>query len=139
MSLLGWTEIPAIVRELDDRAASAVMLAENLARVDLDPIAEATAYAERMEALDLTVAEVAEMAGLAYFAFVDLVNRLKVEQRDESTEAFAWKIDDLVADVKAAAAAKSRSTKALIAAMAEALEAAGVAADLVAEAKATIR
>ena len=53
--VLGWTLIPAIVRELDDRAASAIMLAENLSRVDLDPVAEAEAYASRMEALDLTV------------------------------------------------------------------------------------
>ena len=39
--VLQWDTIPAIVRDLDDEAASAIMLAENTGRADLNPIEEA--------------------------------------------------------------------------------------------------
>lgn len=61
--VLGWTEIPAIVRELDDKAASTIMLVENVNRVDLDPMAEAAAYQERIERFGMSVAEIAEATG----------------------------------------------------------------------------
>jgi ParB family transcriptional regulator, chromosome partitioning protein len=48
--VLGWTEVPAIVRDLTDAEASRIMLTENLNRVDLDPVEEARAYAERLAA-----------------------------------------------------------------------------------------
>lgn len=60
---LGWATIPAFVRDLDDAQAGAIMLAENVARVDLDPVEEANAYRARM-ATGLTVAEVAAQAGV---------------------------------------------------------------------------
>jgi ParB/RepB/Spo0J family partition protein len=41
--------IPCIVRELTDEQASSIMLIENMARKDLDPIDEAKAYKKRME------------------------------------------------------------------------------------------
>lgn len=41
---LGWSEIPAVVRELDDGAVRWLQLAENLNRDDLSPIEEARAY-----------------------------------------------------------------------------------------------
>jgi len=46
--LLGWETIPALVRELDDEAASAIMLLENIQRAELNPIEEARAYRKRM-------------------------------------------------------------------------------------------
>jgi ParB family chromosome partitioning protein len=61
--VLGWTEIPAIVRELDDKAASTIMLVENVNRVDLDPMAEAAAYQERIERFGMSAAEIAEATG----------------------------------------------------------------------------
>lgn len=65
--LLGWTSIPALVRDLDDRATSAIMLAENTARADLSPLEEAAAYAERIAAFGITPAEVATWAGVSTF------------------------------------------------------------------------
>lgn len=50
LDVLGWTEIPAIVRTLDDDTASAIMLSENTARADLNPIEEAEAYRKRLDA-----------------------------------------------------------------------------------------
>ena len=41
---LGWNEIPAIVRETDDRTLLTLAMVENLQRADLDPIEEADGY-----------------------------------------------------------------------------------------------
>lgn len=60
--VLGWDTIPVIVRELDDDSASALMLAENTARLDLDPLEEARAYRKRLDA-GASVSEVARTAG----------------------------------------------------------------------------
>lgn len=64
--ILGWTEIPAIVRtDLDDEAASAIMLAENTGRADLNPIEEAMAYEARAARFGWTDAHIAEIAGVS--------------------------------------------------------------------------
>lgn len=62
---LNWTTIPAIVVELTDEEASAIMLAENAARSDIDPIDEANAYAVRMRLYGWTVGECARRAGVS--------------------------------------------------------------------------
>jgi ParB/RepB/Spo0J family partition protein len=63
--LLGWPEIPANVVDLSDEEAAAVMLAENVARADLDPIDEAVAYQTRMDLYGWTVKDVAGRAGVS--------------------------------------------------------------------------
>lgn len=62
--ILNWATIPAIVADLTDEEASAVMLAENVARTDIDPIDEANAYAIRMRLYGWTVSECAQRAGV---------------------------------------------------------------------------
>jgi ParB-like chromosome segregation protein Spo0J len=62
--VLGWAQIPAIVRQMDDEQASAIMLAENVHRVDLNPMDEAHAYHKRMEQFGWTPAEVARNANV---------------------------------------------------------------------------
>lgn len=64
MRLLGWEDAPVIVRPMSDIEASAIMLAENLARVDLDPVSEGQAYARRIEQFAMTETEVAAMAAV---------------------------------------------------------------------------
>ena len=58
-------EIPAIVRELDDREITALALIENLQREDLNPIEEARAYHRLSEGVDglegMTQAEIAKL------------------------------------------------------------------------------
>jgi len=63
--ILNWSEIPAIVKDLTDNEASVIMLAENIAREDLDPIDEAHAYKSRMDIYGLTVKELAKLTGLS--------------------------------------------------------------------------
>jgi len=54
-------EIPAIVRELDDREAMALALIENIQREDLNPIEEAKAYQRLGDEEGMTQADIAAM------------------------------------------------------------------------------
>ena len=60
---LGWTEIAAVVRPTDDRAALTLAMVENLQRADLDPIEEADGYQRLMEEFLLSQQEVADIVG----------------------------------------------------------------------------
>ncbi len=63
--VLGWDTVPAIVRDLDDEAASAIMLAENTGRADLNPIEEAQAYQSRIERFGWSPERIADIAGVS--------------------------------------------------------------------------
>lgn len=54
-------EIPAIVRDLDDREVMALALIENLQREDLNPVEEARAYHRLAEDEGMTQAEIAKL------------------------------------------------------------------------------
>ena len=54
-------EIPALVRELDEREIMALALIENIQREDLNPVEEARAYHRLSEEEGLTQAEIAQM------------------------------------------------------------------------------
>jgi ParB family chromosome partitioning protein len=60
---LGWTEIPAVVREFDDRAMLTLALVENLQRADLNPLEEAEGYQRLIDEFGLTQQQVAEAVG----------------------------------------------------------------------------
>lgn len=60
---IGWTEIPAIVRQVDDRLLLSLALVENLQRADLNPIEEAEGYQQLIRDFSLTQQEVAEVVG----------------------------------------------------------------------------
>jgi len=62
--ILGWEEVPAIIIDATDEEASAIMLAENIARENLDPIDEAMAYQKRLNQFGWTVKELAGHAGV---------------------------------------------------------------------------
>ena len=54
-------DIPALVRDLDDREVMALALIENLQREDLNPVEEARAYQRLADSEDMTQAEIARM------------------------------------------------------------------------------
>jgi ParB family chromosome partitioning protein len=60
---LGWTEIPAMVRDFDDRAMLTLALVENLQRSDLNPLEEAEGYQRLIEEFGLTQQQVADAVG----------------------------------------------------------------------------
>jgi ParB family chromosome partitioning protein len=60
---IGWTQIPAVVKEIDDRALLTLALVENLQRADLNPIEEGEGYQRLVSDFALTQQEVAEIVG----------------------------------------------------------------------------
>jgi ParB family chromosome partitioning protein len=60
---LGWTEIPAIVKDFDDRALLTLALVENLQRADLNPVEEAEGYSRLIAEFHLTQQDVATVVG----------------------------------------------------------------------------
>jgi ParB family chromosome partitioning protein len=60
---LGWTEIQAIVRDLDDQTMLVVALIENLQRTDLNVIEEARGYRRLIDEFELTQQQVADAVG----------------------------------------------------------------------------
>ena len=60
---LGWTDIPALVRDFDDRAMLTLALVENLQRADLNTLEEAEGYQRLMEEFGLTQQQVADAVG----------------------------------------------------------------------------
>jgi ParB family chromosome partitioning protein len=60
---LGWKEIPAVIKEIDDRALLTLALVENLQRADLNPIEESEGYQRLIGDFSLTQSDVAEIVG----------------------------------------------------------------------------
>jgi len=60
---LGWSEIPAVVRELDDQTMLVLALVENLQRANLNAIEEARGYKRLLEEFKLTQQQVADVVG----------------------------------------------------------------------------
>ena len=60
---LGWTEIPAVVRDFDDRAMLTLALVENLQRSDLNALEEAEGYQRLIDEFGLTQQQVADAVG----------------------------------------------------------------------------
>jgi ParB family transcriptional regulator, chromosome partitioning protein len=60
---LGWRDIPAAVRQVDDRALLTLALVENLQRSDLNPIEEADGYKRLVDDFGLSHSQIAEMVG----------------------------------------------------------------------------
>ena len=60
---LGWADIPALIKPVDDREALSLALVENLQRADLDPIEEAEGYQRLQEEFSATQQQVADAVG----------------------------------------------------------------------------
>ena len=60
---LGWEEVPAVVREMDDRTLLVLALVENLQRSQLTPLDEAEAFRQLQDEFSLSQAQIAEAVG----------------------------------------------------------------------------
>jgi ParB family chromosome partitioning protein len=80
---LGWKDVPAIVREVDDRTMLVLAMVENLQRSGLAPLEEAEGYRRLAEDFGLTQQQIAEIMG-----------------RDRSTVANSLRLLQLPASVR---------------------------------------
>ena len=60
---LGWKEIPAIIKDIDDKTVLTLALVENLQRTDLNPIEEGEGYHRLSDEFGLTQQQIAETVG----------------------------------------------------------------------------
>lgn len=93
---LGWTTIPAVVREVDDQAALTLALIENLQRDDLSPIDTALGYQQLMTEFGIAQTEVARLVGRDRSTVANTLRLLKLPrdvqgmiQADELSEGHA--------------------------------------------------
>ena len=74
----GLSEIPVVVREVDDRTVVAMALIENIQREDLNPLEEAQALQRLIDEFDLTHAAAAEAVGRSRAAVTNLLRLLEL-------------------------------------------------------------
>lgn len=75
---LGWTEIPAVVRDFDDRAMLTLALVENLQRSDLNALEEAEGYQRLIDEFGLTQQQVADAVGKDRTTITNLIRVLSL-------------------------------------------------------------
>jgi ParB family transcriptional regulator, chromosome partitioning protein len=76
--LAGLGEIPAVIREVDDRTVVAMALIENIQREDLNPLEEAQALQRLIDEFDLTHAQAADAVGRSRAAVSNLLRLLEL-------------------------------------------------------------
>ena len=77
--LAGLDRIPALIREVNDNAAIAMALIENIQRENLNPIEEATALRRLQDEFSLTQQEVADAVGKSRVAVTNLMRLLQLQ------------------------------------------------------------
>jgi ParB family chromosome partitioning protein len=78
--LLGLKEIPAIIREADDRAVLELALIENLQRENLNPMEEANGYAQLVAQFGLRQEDVAARVGKSRTVVANALRLLKLDR-----------------------------------------------------------
>ena len=78
-SRLGWIDIPAVVRDFDDRAMLTLALVENLQRADLNPLEEAEGYQRLIDEFGLTQQQVADAVGKDRTTITNLLRVLTLQ------------------------------------------------------------
>lgn len=79
--MAGLTDIPAVIRDVDDSAAIAMALIENIQREDLNPLEEATALDRLIREFDLTHQEAARAVGRSRASVSNLLRLLDLSDK----------------------------------------------------------
>lgn len=80
MKKLQWTEVPTIVRDLNDKETASIALIENLQREELTAIEEALAYQQLLELHSLTQEALAQRLGKGQSTVANKLRLLKLPQ-----------------------------------------------------------
>ncbi|HKP75925.1 MAG TPA: ParB/RepB/Spo0J family partition protein [Longimicrobiaceae bacterium] len=75
---LGWSQVPVVVREIDDRAMLVLAIVENVQRAGLSALEEATAYKQLIDEFGYTQAEVADSVGRERSTVANLLRLLQL-------------------------------------------------------------
>ena len=78
--MAGLTEVPVVIRQIDDGEAMELAMIENLQREDLNPIEEAAGYKYLMDTFGLTQEQVAETCGKSRPAVSNAIRLLALPQ-----------------------------------------------------------
>ena len=78
VGILGWDEVPSIVREASDKTLLVLALVENLQREALNPLEEAEGYASLSEQFDMKQADIAAAVGKHRSTVANLLRLLKL-------------------------------------------------------------
>ncbi len=76
--IAGLTEVPVIVREIDDQVALAIGLIENIQRESLTPLEEANALQQLIEDFKMTHEEISHVVGRSRSAVSNLIRLLQL-------------------------------------------------------------
>ncbi len=76
--IAGLTEVPVIIKEVDEQSAAELSLIENLQREDLNPVEEAKGYKSLIEGFGLTQEQAAERVGKSRAAVANVLRLLKL-------------------------------------------------------------
>jgi len=79
--LAGLAEVPAVIREVEDDAAIAMALIENIQRENLNPLEEATALDRLIREFDLTHQQAADAVGRSRASVSNLLRLLELSDR----------------------------------------------------------
>ncbi|MCU0621141.1 MAG: ParB/RepB/Spo0J family partition protein [Gemmatimonadales bacterium] len=75
---LGWQQVPAVIKDVDDRTLLTLALIENLQRDDLSPIDEALGYQRLMDEFQVSQGEVARVVGRDRSTVANVLRLLKL-------------------------------------------------------------
>jgi len=77
---LGWKEIPAIIKDIDDKTILTLALVENLQRTDLNPIEEGEGYHQLSREFGLTQHQIAETVGKDRTTIANMMRLLQLPE-----------------------------------------------------------
>ncbi len=79
--IAGLTQVPVVIKELNDTEAAVISLIENLQREDLNPVEEAFGFASLMKDFNLTQEEAAQKVGKSRPAVANALRLLKLPEK----------------------------------------------------------
>jgi len=83
--LAGLAEVPVVIKDIEDRAAMAIALIENIQREDLNPLEEAEALLRLVAEFELTHQQVAEAVGRSR---ATVTNLLRLNELESAVKVF---------------------------------------------------
>jgi ParB family chromosome partitioning protein len=77
--LAGLTQVPIVIKEIDDRAAMAIALIENIQREDLNPLEEAEALRRLLDEFEMTHQLIADAIGKSRTTVTNLLRLMDLQ------------------------------------------------------------